>query len=421
MGVFRLFANKKNNYQDYDEYEENFDNLLNESNNQSKWDTDLKEQIDFKIDSHQSEKLEHINLSKYSKNDIQKYIISQCDLLNETSKYIENAKREYSVVTSYFSDIQLIETAPEALKNNLQILAKKISELTVDRKIFRSTDRKISNGSYSIMERIEPEMPGILVDMQNHEAYFQTVKKDVKVLEGARAALRYDARDLVKKQHKIRMISVMSMISLVMIFTIFIALLMVSTDQNNFLFLIVIGLAAVFTGGLFSILKRTEQEVILTEKKLNKATNLLNKTKIKYVNSANTLDYEYAKYGVKNSYELSRQFEAYLEEKNQKEKLKKVTDDLNQAEEKLELILKSLKLYDYHIWLSQIKALINPNEMVEVRHELSIRRQKLRTQIEYNLNRMEDIKQEIKRITISNPEYTNEVLSIIENYESESI
>ena len=46
--------------------------------------------------------------------------------------------------------------------------------------------------------------------------------------------------------------------------------------------------------------------------------------------------------------------------------------------------------------------------MVEVRHNLSIRRQKLRNQIEYNENRIEDAKNNIKNITKKNPEYAKE-------------
>lgn len=449
MKLFSLFGKREYDVDDYDEddYEEeleNFQDFLYEApeNNSQKQrknansnidfaeeakldqqlnehlnNIELKKQYEKAIKERQTEKIEHINVSKYSKSDIEKFIKSQCDILNETSKYIEEAKNEYTVVTSYFSDIQLIESAPETLKKNMTKLAETISNLSVDRRIFRSSERKISNNTYTIMERIEPEMPGALIQMQNYESYFQTVKNDVKILEGEQKALRYDARDLIKKQKNIRMVSLLSILSFVLVFIIFIALTLVSEEESNYLFLTVIGLAAMFAGGLFAYLKNIERQVEVTEIKLNKATNLLNKAKIKYINGANTLDYSYSKYSVKSSYQLSRQFEAYLEEKRQKEKLSKLTDDLNSAEVKLELILKGLQLYDPHIWLAQVKALVNPKEMVEVRHGLSIRRQKLRMQIEYNMNRVEEVKQEIKGLTISNPEFTDEVLRIIENYE----
>ena len=384
------------------------------------YEKSIKEQYENAIKERESSKLERINLSKFKKKDIEKYINSQCDILSETSKYIDQAKEEYSVVTSYSSDIQLIEAAPENIRKNIAKCAETISGLTVDRKISHTTDRRLSNDVYFRMERIEPEMPGALMQLQNHESYFETVKKDLKILEGERASLRMDARDLIKKQKQIKKVSIMSIFGLLLIFGIFIASSLIIDDENNILFLVVIGLSALFSIGLFAYLKNTERQVIVTEIKLNKATNLLNKVKIKYINSANTIDYEYAKMGVKSSYQLSNQYEAYLQAKKQKEKLSRLTDELNDAEIRLEQLLRELRLYDPRIWTSQIKALIDVKEMGEVKHGLSIRRQKLRTQIEYNMNRLNEVKQDIKRITIDNPEYTNEVLKMIENYESKT-
>ena len=53
------------------------------------------------------------------------------------------------------------------------------------------------------------------------------------------------------------------------------------------------GLTTLVNLGMFALLKVTERNVIITEIKLNKATALLNKVKIKFINAANTLDYEY--------------------------------------------------------------------------------------------------------------------------------
>ena len=384
------------------------------------YEKSIKEQYNNAILERESNKLERINLSRFSKKDIEKYINSQCDILSETSKYIDQAKEEYSVVTSYSSDIQLIEAAPENIKKSIKRLAETISGLTVDRKTSHKTEHKLTNDVYFRMELIEPEMPGALMQLQNRESYFQTVKKDLKILEGERASLRMDAKDLIKNQKQVKKVSLMSIFGLFLIFGIFIASSLIIGDANNALFLIVIGLSALFSIGLFAYLKKTERQLIITEIKLNKATNLLNKVKIKYINSANTIDYEYAKMGVKSSYQLSNQYEAYLEIKRQKQKISRLTDDLNDAEVRLEYILKGLQLYDARIWQAQFKALIDDKEMAEVKHGLSLRRQKLRTQIEYNMNRLNEVKQDIKQVTINNPEYTSEVLEMIENYETKS-
>ena len=44
--------------------------------------------------------------------------------------------------------------------------------------------------------------------------------------------------------------------------------------------------------------------------------------------------------------------------------------------------LKRFGLKDCDIWLGQIAAIVEPKEMVEVRHNLNVQRQKLREQLE---------------------------------------
>lgn len=94
-----------------------------------------------------------------------------------------------------------------------------------------------------------------------------------------------------------------------------------------------------------------------------------------------------------------------------------MTSSLNSAENELENMLKNLGLYSPHIWLGRVRAIINPKEMVEVRHEINTRRYKLRQQIEYNEKRIDEAKENIKKITLSNPEHSDGVMRVIEMYE----
>ena len=80
-------------------------------------------------------------------------------------------------------------------------------------------------------------------------------------------------------------------------------------------------------------------------------------------------------------------------------------------------ILRQLGVIDTHIWIGQVKAILNPKEMVEVRHNLSIRRQKLREQIEYNESRIEDARNNIKNVTKKNKVHAKEVMQVLEIYE----
>ena len=57
------------------------------------------------------------------------------------------------------------------------------------------------------------------------------------------------------------------------------------------IFIVISLLAAILAVGMFAILKVTERNVLVTEIKLNKATGLLNKIKIKYVIWPTRFDY----------------------------------------------------------------------------------------------------------------------------------
>ena len=129
------------------------------------------------------------------------------------------------------------------------------------------------------------------------------------------------------------------------------------------------------------------------------------------------LEYEYSKYAVKSAFELEQKFQAYVEMKDEQRKILEITSNLNEAEAELTDILRQLGVIDTHIWIGQVKAILNPKEMVEVRHNLSIRRQKLREQIEYNESRIEDARNNIKNVTKKNKVHAKEVMQVLEIYE----
>ena len=118
-----------------------------------------------------------------------------------------------------------------------------------------------------------------------------------------------------------------------------------------------------------------------------------------------------------SSYQPEQKYKTYLDMKEEQHKLMKMTSSLNEAEQELHGLLKQLGLFESHIWLGQVKALLNPREMVEIRHALNVRRQKLRSQIEYNEGRINEAKQNIKSIAAKNPKYAGEALKVVEMYE----
>ena len=398
--------------------EEKYDHLLNSVQAQTLIQAVEKNYGTDIIKKDDSQDVEIINVRKLGTHDMEVYVKQQCDIMEEAAEHIENVKAEYEAVTEEFNDIQLIDEAPQDIKNKIISCAEIIDSMMVDRRILKSTEHKLSNSAYRRMETFEDEIPSGIKLMQAQEEYYDAVKQDLRVLEGERMNLRLESKALVKRQLQIRSLARIAFAAMVVVFIIFIvSMVIVENDADTALFIVISLFAAILAVGMFAILKVTERNVLVTEIKLNKATGLLNKIKIKYVNAANTLDYEYSKYGVKSAYELENKYKLYEEMKAEQSRMLDMTSSLNSAENDLESKLRKLGLSDPHIWFGRVKAFINPKEMVEVRHELNTRRYKLRQRIEYNEKRIEEAKSNIKNATLSNPEHSDGAMRVIEMYE----
>ncbi len=69
------------------------------------------------------------------------------------------------------------------------------------------------------------------------------------------------------------------------------------------------------------------------------------------------------------------------------------------------------------IWLHQTAAILDKKEMVEIRHNLIIRRQSLRRRMDYNKEMVAGKAQaEIKDLVDKYPKYAAEIVGIVEQY-----
>lgn len=385
----------------------------------SKVDREIdKLEIDLPDVSKKPKALDKVNTSTFMPQDMEIYVKSQCDIMEEASSYVERAKLEYETVAEYYEDTNKICDAPTNMKLKVENAAERVENLTTDRRISRGMGNQLPMEVFRKLESLEDQIPGAIDDIQSQENYYENVKRDMRMLEGERITLKSEAKSLVRRQLNIRSLAITTIICLMVVFVVFvIAMFKLQDDANTLLFVIVTALAAALALFMFALLRRTEREVYVVENKINKATTLLNKVKIKYINAANTLDYEYAKYDITSSYELAEKFKLFNIMRADQKHLVEMTSALSSAEKELEDILRMLDLYDPHIWLSQARAILSDKEMVEIRHKLTSRRQKLRGQIEYNENRIKEAKNNIKNVTNKNPQYAADALRVVEMYE----
>ena len=123
-------------------------------------------------------------------------------------------------------------------------------------------------------------------------------------------------------------------------------------------------------------------------------------------------------YKVNNGKELLTLWEKYQQEKEERIKDRKNRGELDRHKRELIKVLKRYQLHDPEVWLHQTEALLDKKEMVEIRHNLIERRQKLRVQMEYNKRLAEEAQQEIKKTIEDYPQYREEILSMVNRFQS---
>ena len=347
----------------------------------------------------------------------ERYIESCCEQMIEADKEIERSKMEYRLVTEYLTDIEVIEALPDDSKRRLSRIADRINTLNKQSRASTKSIGRISEERYRILLRYEADIPGDIKNMKKNEEYKELVRSDLQKLEGEKAVSEYKIREL-----KGTMRNMKNMVGITFLFGLTLMGLL-SFLQFGLLMHAEIGfLATAFiSAGSFIYeyltFTKAKRDLKRTDKYLNAVISELNKVKIRFVNTSNLLEYEYRKYSVNASDELSYQWDVFLEEKQARLAVERANDDLSAERTALLRELRSYRVKDPTVWLNRCEALVSPGEMVEVRHELFERRSSIRKRIEYNTQTRDISRDEINSIVQDYPEYGKEVLDIVSAFE----
>ena len=106
-----------------------------------------------------------------------------------------------------------------------------------------------------------------------------------------------------------------------------------------------------------------------------------------------------------------------MKEREERYRYQRASDDLEFYNEQLVKQLREFGIQDANVWPSQVNAIVDSKEMVEIRHRLIRRRQKIRKQLDYNQKIMEDAKSEINNLVNKHKEYAKEILDIVNSVE----
>lgn len=371
--------------------------------------------------SHESvNELEEQQIDFSSKEESSHFIQSCCDRILEATREVEEARVEYGAVTAYLMDMQKIDMIPRKEKEDLESAAREIVTLARERDSFDSTEEiTLPVQVRQTMFKYEKVMVSEIKKMYENEAYQQVIKKDLKYLEGEKGYLKYQRQEIIAKQKYLRNIAITTSVLAIVLFVLIYAFSRVFHADMRFPFILTITMAAVSAAYIYFEANKNRGNMVVTEKKINKAIGLLNKVKIKYINNTNYLDYTYEKYGVNSAMELEHLWQQYEQMRQREKQIRSNADKMSANHEKLIAQLKKYELEDPDIWVHQPLAILDKKEMVEIRHRLNARRQKLRDRIDYNNKIKTETLEKVQALLEQKPECRGEIMGVLRNYEIE--
>ncbi len=323
------------------------------------------------------------------------HVVDMCEQMIDAAREFEDAKNEYGRVCSYLKDIEIVENLGEKDRKLVAELAGNVAKLNEARKELLNTEQKISDAQFALMQEYEDDIPKSIKLLATNEKYLNTINRDLKTLEGEKTEWEI-AKDSCKNEMKqLRRLAIL----LIVVFAIAALSCLVTsqtTGADTSMVMAVSAFVAAMLGGyIFLKYQDCQREIQKCDVNRNYAITLENRVKLKYVNMKNAVDYACEKYHVRNAEEFGQTYELFQETVKEREKFRRTNDDLEFYNEKLVETLQRFNLYDEKMFINYAKAIVNNEEMVELKHDLVARKQKLRSRMEYNLKVISELKRDI--------------------------
>ncbi|MCR5848153.1 MAG: hypothetical protein K6G75_08560 [Lachnospiraceae bacterium] len=346
-----------------------------------------------------------------------KYVSTAFMQMKEISSEIDDLRLEYSAITQFLNDCDEIDKIPEEVKIPIEDAANEILTVKTNKEKYYLEKPLMDEDMYNRMDKIEDEFPEIYNKIKDAEEFQGKIKSDLKKVEGEKQAYFYRRHELNAMLKNIIGVIVIALVAFAVCNIILIVLAIALNMDVKIGFLLSVTILIVVYSLLFMKGNDLRKESDKLDRTIIKIIQLQNSVKIRLVNNTNLLDYLYLKYNTDSSKELKKNFDLFSEEKHRREQYERANKDLPAAKRKLMNLLRNLPLYDPVSWVHTPEALVNRNELVEIRHEMIGRRQKLREQIEENTKSAEKIRDEIKEMIRRYPKYSVELMNMMRDFD----
>ncbi|MGN0483305.1 MAG: hypothetical protein ACI4HI_07120 [Lachnospiraceae bacterium] len=357
--------------------------------------------------------VERVSKPKSNREEIEHYIVSQCETIMENTKELEEGRKEYHEVCDYLADIEKLKALPEEKSAELKETVQNVRKLTNARENYRKAGHRMEDAIFLQMQQKEEEMPDEIRRLQANEKYQAAVKRDMQYLSSEKEQLAIRQEQLTEEQTTLQQL----LYCLCGVCGVGIVLLFVLKEgfrlhcENAFFLLIFV--VAMLTFGIFMKRQYNITELHKINVNRNYAIERENKMKVKYVNVTNAVDYACAKYHVKSGQELLYEWEQYMDSVKQRKKYMETSDDLEYYEEKLSRILHELNLTDEKLWFDQIDILLDDEEIEKERQNLINRQHKLQEHLDYNQSLIQKARSQVNYLSQNMEKCSADIMGIV--------
>lgn len=348
-----------------------------------------------------------------------RYITNCLEQISDASREINLLTGEYALVTSYLTDMEEIEALPGQEREGLNKIARQLLAQEQECERYRGKENRMGDNEYYQMRKQENEIQEGISKLKECENYGELVQQDLKRLDRERSAFEYRRLELETMLNNFRGMSFIFITAFIICIVLLIILQFTFEMDTRLGYLMAAGAIVVAVAVLVVRYTEGEKELTRVERAVNKLIQLQNKVKIRYVNNKNLQEYLRIKYDAESASALEKLWVQYQQEKEERK-------EFAEAEAKTEYYQKQMvsRMNNYRVnsperWLGHPEALLDPREMVEMRHELIVRRQALRKQMEYNNGVADTARQEIMDIVNKYPAYAGEILAMVDKYDTE--
>lgn len=384
-----------------------------------KWKKKVEEP-EYEIDDWNEVVYDRDDLQINDKEQRQEYVKGCLEQIAEASKELETLQFEYNMVTSYLKDMEEIEALPEEEKAELAACARKIDELEKQQSGYKSRPNRMSDVKYHQLERIEEQIQEGYEKLTGAEEYQELIRRDLKKLDGEKHAYLFRRSELRRVIEDTRSMTIVCTVAVIVCILLLMALQFGLGMNTKLGYLAAAAVGAIAITAVFIKYNDSVRELYRVENGIGRIIRLQNTVKIRYVNNTHLLDYLYIKYNVSSADELGKSWQQYQEEKAERHSYQQAERELDLCQKDLLHILRRYQVKDPMIWLHQTAAILDKKEMVEIRHNLIIRRQSLRKRMDYNKEVIAGKAQaEIKDLVENYPKYAKEILNIVGEYEKD--